>query len=86
MRTRVFLREDNEYRLATEMSVDDADQAWRRIEAEPDLAGRRLSPGDVVYIGDEYLELNGDGGWRRLAPSELTQGLYRQILSATENQ
>jgi hypothetical protein len=84
VRTRVFLREDNEYRLAAEISVDDADHAWRRIEAEPDLAGRRLAPGDVVYISDEYLELNGDGGWRRLGPSELTQALYRQILSAPE--
>ncbi len=42
----------------------------------PQLTGRRLRPGDVVYIEDLYLELDGDGGWHRLTPGELTRQLY----------
>jgi hypothetical protein len=53
---------------------------WRRTQADPDLAGRSLRSGDVVYIDDVYLALDGDGGWKRLPPSEATQDLYRLIV------
>ena len=78
MRARIFLREDRSqnYRLAAELDAQDADDAWRRIEAEPEGAGRRLRPGDIVYIGDVYVELNGDGGWVPIAPGPLTRRLY----------
>jgi hypothetical protein len=38
-----------------------------------------MRPGDVVYVGDIYLELDGDGGWCALAPGKLTRQLYRLI-------
>lgn len=80
MRARIFLRDPAGYRLAAELSADDADHAWRQIENDPELVGRRLTPGDLVYIGDKYLEIDGDGGWHQVRPSEMMKGLYRQIL------
>ena len=80
----MFLREGADYRLAIELSVEDADDAWRRLEAFPHPAGRHLMPGDIVYVGDLYLELDGDGGWHPLTPGELSQDLYHQILNAAD--
>lgn len=77
MRARIFLRDGSDFRLATEMEADHADGVWRQLEASPERAGRRLQPGDVVYLGDVYLELNRDGGWRPLKPGNLTRALYR---------
>jgi hypothetical protein len=83
LRARIFLRDPAGYRLAAELSADDADHAWRQIENDPELVGRRLAAGDLVYIGDEYLEIDGDGGWHLVGPGEMTTGLYRQILDAS---
>jgi len=80
----VFLREGADYRLAVELSVEDADDAWRRLEAFPQPAGRHLMPGDIVYVGDLYLELDGDGGSHPLTPGELSQDLYHQIVNAQD--
>lgn len=84
MRARVFLREGAEYRLAVELSVEDADDAWRRLEAFPHPAGRHLMPDDIVYVGDLYLELDSDGGWHPLTPGDLSRDLYQQILNAQD--
>jgi hypothetical protein len=43
-----------------------------------------MHPGDVVFVGDLYRELDEDGGWHPLAPGQLTRGLYRQILNVSE--
>jgi hypothetical protein len=80
LRARVFLKDEvGEYRLAAEFEAQDADNVWRQIEAEPDIAGRRMAPGDIVYIGDVYLQLDGDGGWRPVRPGKLTRQLYGLI-------
>lgn len=81
MRARIFLKEDRaeEYRLAAELDAQDADDVWRQIEAKPEAAGRQMVPGDIVYVGDVYFELNGDGGWRRILPGSLTRRLYGLI-------
>lgn len=81
MRARVFLRDGAEYRLTVELSVEDADDAWRRLETFPHPPGRHLMPGDIVYVDDLYVELHGDGGWHPLTPGELSQDLY-QVLNA----
>jgi hypothetical protein len=52
------------------------------LEAKPELAGRPLAAGDVVYIADLYWELNGDGGWSAIPPGELTRQLYRTVLKS----
>jgi hypothetical protein len=36
----------------------------------------------VVYLGDIYLALDGDGGWNRLQPGPATEDLYRLIVEA----
>jgi hypothetical protein len=81
MRARIFLKEDRsqDYRLAAEFDAQDADDAWRQIEADPEGLGRRLLPGDIVYVGDVYVELNGDGGWLPISPGPLTRRLYALI-------
>jgi hypothetical protein len=79
LRARVLLLEEGSYRFGCEIDVPNADDVWRRLEASPGAAGRALRSGDIVYIQDLYLELNGDGGWRALPPSELTQSLYSLI-------
>jgi hypothetical protein len=79
VRARVFLRDEEGYRLGCELDAIDAEDVWRTLQASPDLAGRRLMQGDVVYLTDLYLELNGDGGWDVIPPGELTQGLYGLI-------
>jgi hypothetical protein len=82
VRARVFLREGGSYALAAELTVEGAEEVWRRLEVQPELAGRRMAAGDVVYVGDLYLELNADGGWQLLEAGELTRQLYRQVLKA----
>ncbi len=81
MRARLFRRIDLAHGFAYvgELDADDADDVWRQLEAEPPDSAGRMRPGDVVYVGDIYLELDGDGGWRPLAPGELTRQLYRLI-------
>lgn len=82
MRARLFRRDDAAtlgYTYAGELDADGADDVWRQLEAEPAGSARRMRPRDVVYVGDIYLELDGDGGWRPLAPGELTRQLYRLI-------
>jgi hypothetical protein len=51
-----------------------------RTQGNPRLAGRRLREGDVVYLGDVYLALDGDGGWRRLESGQATEDLYDLIV------
>lgn len=82
MRARVFLRGEDGYSLACEIDAEDADDVWRQLEGDPDLAGRSLKQGDIVYISDVYLELDGDGGWGRILPGELTAELYRLIVDS----
>jgi hypothetical protein len=54
---------------------------WRQLEQNPSPAGRALSTGDIVYIGDQFLELNGDGGWAHIVPGPMTERLYRMAVS-----
>jgi hypothetical protein len=81
MRARIFLKEgrSRDYRLAAELDAQDADDVWRQVEAEPEGFERRLVPGDIVYVGDVYVELNGDGGWLPISPGPLTRRLYGLI-------
>jgi hypothetical protein len=79
VRARIFLRELSGYRFGCELEATDADDAWRRVEASPVEPGRRLQAGDVVYVGDVYSELNGDGGWEILSPGTITRELYGLI-------
>jgi len=60
-------------------TVPDADDAWTQLQDNDPL-----KEGDVVYIGDIYYELIGDGGWRVLQPNELTRELY--ALAANQDQ
>ena len=82
MRARLFRRAEApaDYAYVGELDAVDADDVWRQLEAEAPGSARRMHPGDVVYVGDIYLELDGDGGWRPLAPGELTRQLYRLII------
>lgn len=40
-----------------------------------------MREGDVLYIGDVYLALDGDGGWRPLEPGAETSRLYPLIVA-----
>jgi hypothetical protein len=85
LRARLFLRDEEggSYGFACELDAGDADDVWRQLEMEPHRARRGLRPGDIVFIADLYLELDGDGGWRRIAPGPLTRQLY-ELVSASE--
>jgi len=78
MRARVFLfdGESGHHRFAGEVDAHTPDDVWYLAEAEPQLLGRRLQGGDVVYVSDVYAQLDGDGGWHQIAPGELTKRLY----------
>jgi len=76
------LLKESEFHYAGELEATDADEAWIKIERDPSGVGRTLRAGDVIFVGDEYLELNGDGGWRRLEPGETTRALYRLIVQS----
>jgi hypothetical protein len=78
LRARIFLREEAEYRYGGELDAADADDVWRQLAMVPE---RNLKAGDVIYIGDVYLELNPDGGWMPLAPGALTRRLYQLAVS-----
>jgi hypothetical protein len=82
LRARVFLRDGVDYRYGCELGAADADDVWRQLEQNPAIAGRSLNAGDVVYIGDTYLELDGDGGWNPIPPGTRTLRLYELALSA----
>lgn len=84
MRARVLYRlSPTAYRLACTLDEDDADGVWRRLQAQPALAGRSMKAGDVIYLADVYYEPNGDGGWRVLEPGAETKLLYRLIAAAS---
>jgi len=68
------------YTSLGELDAADADDVWRQLEAEAPDSARRMTPGDIVYIGDVYLELDPDGGWHPISPGELTRELYRLII------
>jgi hypothetical protein len=71
MRARLFCKDDSTplgYAYSGEVDADDADDVWRQLQAEPVELGRRMRQGDVVYVGDVYYELDGDGGWHPLVP------------------
>ena len=76
MRARVFLAGTDRWTFGCELEATDADDVWRRLEADPSPASRRLAQGDIVYIADVYLQLDGDGGWQPITPSRLTRELY----------
>ena len=80
LRARVFLR-DPDFSFAGELEAADADDVWRQTQRDPSIAGRNLRDGDIVFIGDQYLELNGDGGWSLLVPGPITERLYRLAVS-----
>ena len=86
MRARLFRRDEARtgYTYVGELDAVDADDVWRQLEAEGPDSARRMHPGDVVFVGDLYRELDEDGGWHPLAPGQLTRGLYRQILNVSE--
>ncbi len=76
MRARVFRRDaPRSFHFAGELEAEDADDIWRQAESGV-LAGEPLGEGDVVYVGDIYFQLDGDGGWRPVRPSALTRKLY----------
>ena len=81
MRARVFRRNDTAhgYAYVGELDAEDVDDVWRQLEAGPPDSVGGMRPGDVVYVGDVYFELDGDGGWRPLLPGELTRQLYGLI-------
>lgn len=64
------------YTYGGEIDAVDADEVWRIVQSNPEAFGGPLREGDIVYIGDVYLRLEGDGAWRALRPSELTRTLY----------
>ena len=69
-------------RYGCELDAADAEDVWRQTQADASLAGRSLREGDVVYLADVYLALDGDGGWRRIEPGRATEDLYRLIAEA----
>jgi hypothetical protein len=81
MRARVFLfdAEAGEHVFGGETDAESADAVWRLAEATPELFGRSLRAGDVVYIEDVYVRLDGDGGWHPIPPGETTARLHRMI-------
>ena len=79
MRARIFRFLSNDsYRFERELDVVDADEAWRHLQALGE--GAALREGDIVYVGDVYFELDGDGGWRPLPPGPLTISLYESAI------
>ena len=81
MRARILRRRNaGVYDFTDELDVADADEAWRQLQhREP------LREGDVVFVGDLYFELDGDGGWRRLEPGNLTRSLYLKATVDAQN-
>jgi hypothetical protein len=77
MRARVFFREQAGWQLACELEAADPDDVWRQLQRDPLPGPRKPAVGDIVYVGDLYWELDGDGGWRPLKPGAFTQELYR---------
>ena len=65
-----------------ELDVADADEAWRALQSLGEAAA--LRKGDIVYVGDVYFELDGDGGWRPLPPGPLTIKLYEAAIRAAK--
>jgi hypothetical protein len=82
MRARVFYKEPAGWRLACELEAEDPEDAWRQLQRDPLPATRRPAIGDIVYVGDLYWELDGDGAWRALSPGDLTLELYRTALNS----
>jgi hypothetical protein len=81
MRARVFLldQESGDHRFGGEIDAESPDDVWRRVEATPELVGRPLRTGDIVYIEDVYVRLDGDGGWHAIPPGETTVRLHGMI-------
>ena len=82
MRARVLLTDGTGFRYGCELEATDSDDVWRQTQADPGVAGRSLREGDVLYLDDVYLALDGDGGWHRLKTGEATKDLYRLIVEA----
>jgi hypothetical protein len=75
VRARIFrYRSPDSYTFERQLDVVEADEAWRRLQSLGE--GAALREGDIVYVGDLYFELDGDGGWRSLPPGQLTVRLY----------
>jgi len=79
VRTRLLLRDSDAFRYGGELDAADLEDVWRQTEGDPALLGRQLREGDVAYRADVYFVLNGDAGWRSLAPGKETRALYRLI-------
>jgi hypothetical protein len=77
-----FLGPDS-YEFERQLDVVDADEAWRRLQSLGE--GAALREGDIVYVGDLYFELDGDGGWRSLPSGPLTVRLYESAVRATND-
>ena len=75
MRTRGFLQE----RSTFEVGAASPEDAWKILAGDSKPVERRLQPGDVLYVGDLYLQIDGDGGWHVLNPGDLTRSLHRLI-------
>jgi hypothetical protein len=82
LRARVLLADGAGFRYGCELDATDPDDVWRQAQGDRGLAGRNLREGDVVYLGDVYLALDGDGGWNSLEPGDATKDLYRLIVEA----
>jgi hypothetical protein len=85
VRARVLLCEEGGFRYGCELDATNAEEVWRETQRDPRLAGRSLREGDVVYVGDVYLALDGDGGWRKLELGLLTEELYGVIVREEAN-
>lgn len=89
LRARLFIAAadgSDAYTYGGEIDAVDADDVWRIVQRSPETFGRMLHEGDIVYIADVYLKLDGDGGWQPLPPSELTQMLYALVTGGTTDQ
>ncbi len=73
------MRQGGSYAFAGELEADNPDAVWLETERRPDGLVRPMRPADIVYVGDIYYELDGDGGWKVVAPGRLTKGLYRLV-------
>lgn len=72
------------YVLVAEIDAEEPDGVWEALQARA-VGHQGLAEGDIVYIGDQYFRLNGDGGWDLISPSELTRRLYPLIVEASES-